>query len=214
VKRHPYFDQLRERFRQHTLDHITPEAGSAFQRLLAVARNDLEDQRYQNIIQSLQQLSEDVSHPPISVDHHEAVFLRTVIAAVQAGCDARARASIAFDAKREEHINIRARAWADEFGMAEAHRGPLFGTRNLMTYLIFYVQFLYEETDDGVGPSNASVHDRRNALRYVRDQFPNLNSDEATIETLRRARRDEFVQQNWPRDLAPLGTFKIPGRKG
>ena len=116
-------------------------------------------------------------------------------------------------ALRDKPANKRARAWADEFGMAEANRSVTSGDRNLFNYIFSYVQFLYEKTEEEINPTNASKDERLKAVEYVRRSFSALSSVDSTIESLMNARKNEYVRRHWPHELLPLERIKLPGRQ-
>lgn len=209
--KNPYFEKIRLRVLEQRLDPIRKDAGECFQLLISKAEDDLHKPWYGKLFQAIANLADDESGDPYPVDYKEAVILRSALAAVRAGCDARIRAAAAYDAFQDKAPNVRARKWADEYGMESANRSVKSGNRTALNQLLAYVQHLYENTEDGTDPTNASRSDRMRAVEYVNRSFK-LSSADAAIKSLLAARRSNFVKELWPNELLPLSEIRIPSR--
>ena len=207
-----YFEKIRDRWRERMLAPIREDAGESFQRIISKAEDDLHKPGARELFDAISKLSEGPEGETYEIGKKDAVILRSALEAVWAGCDARIRAGIAWDAVRDKAPNVRARAWADEYGMEFANRAVETGDRTAMNHLLAYVQHICKNTDEGIDPSNASREERMQAVEYVRRSFE-LASAQAAIVSLFDARKNDHVIEKWPSELLPLDAILIPGRR-
>lgn len=211
MKKHPYFEMIRARYREKMQSDIPENCGERFQELLSIAEDELRKPDVADLIRSIVTLSSDPRATPIRIDHHSAGVLRRALEAVLTGCDARLRASIAADDARQSKPNDRARAWADAFGMSTSNLLTKSNNRTAINHLLAYVQYLYEHTGDDVDATRCSREDRLRAVDYVRRSFQ-LPSQNAAIQSLIDARKNPFVIKIWPNELLPVRKIQIPAK--